>query len=50
MATVGGEGDVEHAPADVPRVDPLHGAELSAGGVVQPDHRIWRGDAMEIKD
>ena len=40
MATVGREGHVKHAPADVPRVNPLHETELPAGRVVQPDHRI----------
>ena len=40
MATVGREGHVEHAPTDVPRVNPLHKTELPAGCVVQPDHRI----------
>ena len=40
MPAVGGEGDVEDAPPDVPRLDPLHEAEPPAGRVVQPDHRV----------
>lgn len=47
VASVGGEADVQHAPAHVARLHRLPQVEAAPGGVVQPDVLVWNKVSWE---